>query len=332
MTANPQQEPEYSRRKFILERAKSGRSECRGCAEKITKDSLRVGLVTYRPHKTIQWHHLNPSCISCSKLSSKPEQLNAQETVALEKFMAASPSVVRPVSELVSGPLSMNQLAHLMTRKHGKFRSFSFGLEDKLKYSENWNWRCLISTILVCNTRESGMLKLGNSLFKMFPDPESLVLLKDDAAGRRIVLKDMEDCKLKHGGRKLDYIIGASEVVLKNGGVPKSKAALQSIKGVGHHVASVVLSWTGVSQEFGVDVHVERIMKRLGMMPEKESPIETELRVKSEVDPEIIGHFSRSFVDFGQAGECAYVPACEDCWLRKTCPTGRRYTDSELDW
>jgi len=330
MIANPQEEPEYSQ-KFILERAKSGRSECRGCAEKIAKGTLRVGLVTYRPYKTTQWHHLAQSCISCDELSSKPEKLDAEEDAALEKFMTASqPSVARPVSELVIGPLSLNQLAHLMTQKYRKFRSFSFGLPDRSKYSANWDWRCLLSTILVCNTRESGMLKFGNFLFKLFPDPESLALLKDDDAGRRIVLDEMKKCKLKHGGRKIDYIIGATEVVLKNGSVPKTKAALQSIKGVGHHVASVVLSWTGVSPEFGVDVHVERIMKRLGMIQKQESAIETEIRVKAEVDPEIIGHFSRSFVDFGQAGACAYTPACEECWLRKACPTGRKYT--ELDW
>lgn len=314
-----------STRKYILEYAKSNRSTCKGCRKKIKKGRLRVGLVTYRPHKTVQWYHMDTACIKTREFTKKPEDLTYEEDELLSNYLEeARKAPISKVFGAVTGPLSMGQLAQTMTRKFGKFRSFSFGLKEK--YTKNWNWRCLISTMLVCNTKETSMLSFIKPLFTKYPDPESLVKLAYDKEGRMELLREAEKVKLKHGGRKLNYIIGASEVVIKEGGVPKTRPGLMAIKGVGRHVSSVCMAWIHQRAEFGVDIHVDRIMRRLGWLNDRESVITTEARVKKSVPAKLIGHFSRSFVDLGQT-ICCYVPRCEECFLQKACPSGQRYAE-----
>ena len=320
----------YKKRKhFLLEHAKSGRSGCRSCHQKIQKGQLRIGLVTYRPHKTVQWHHMDPECIRVREFAKKPDELTHEEEELLADYLEEV-YCVPPVTvtfSLVTGPLSMAQLAQVMCKKYGKFRSFSFGLETK--YTENWKWRCLISTMLVCNTRETSMLAFIKPLFSMCPDPKSLAELANDKESRIELLKEAERVKLKHAGKKLSYIIGASEVVIKEGGVPKTRPGLMAIKGVGRHVSSVVSAWVHQKAEFGIDVHVDRIMRRLGWLDGKEGTITTEARVKKMIPEKLVGHFSRAFVDLGQ-DICSYSPSCSECFLQKACPSGQQYLAN--DW
>ena len=78
--------------------------------------------------------------------------------------------------------------------------------------------------------------------------------------------------------------------------------------------------------EFGVDVHVRRILERWGYIEEKDPEDVVEAKIKSQIPEEQIGHFSRSFVDHGQS-ICGYTPDCGNYYLNKACPTASKYMD-----
>jgi hypothetical protein len=87
--------------------------------------------------------------------------------------------------------------------------------------------------------------------------------------------------KLKHTGRKMNYIIEASQFVTKNGGeIPKTRPGVMALRGDALHVSSVCLALTTDMAEFGIDVHVDSIMRHLDG---KEGTITTEARVKKMV-------------------------------------------------
>ena len=91
-------------------------------------------------------------------------------------------------------------------------------------------------------------------------------------------------------------------------------------------MSSVTLAWVHEAPEFGVDVHVRRILERWGYIEEKDPEDVVEAKIKSQIPEEQIGHFSRSFVDHGQS-ICGYTPDCGNCYLNKACPTASKYMD-----
>jgi endonuclease-3 len=225
--------------------------------------------------------------------------------------------------------LDITRFASSLTDRYGKFRSFTFGLAPEERYTSNWDWRCFMATMLVCNTRETSMLAVTSKLFKAFPDQEALLSLEEDKELQSSWKKTMDKHDLRHSARKLKCIIEATRTIQDKykGKVPKSRSALQSMKGVGRHVSSVTMAWVHQEAEFGIDVHVRRIMTRWGYVDDTMDEIAVEQRVKAIIPEKQIGHFSRAFVDHGQQ-VCGYTPDCSNCFLKSSCPTAAKY----LDW
>ncbi len=304
---------------YTAEVTKSNRSRCRGCQRLIDKGTTRVKRSVYDPklgHRVTTYYHLDPACVNCiiDEIDSKVAEDDLCIITAFE--------VVCQTDQLPSltGKIGLKQLAGLMTKRHGKFRSFSFGL--KKYYTPNWNWRCLMATILVCNTKELYMLDYIPKLFGAYPTPQDLVTL--DGKAKMDIVTEMKKHKIKHERNKLQTLIDASRMVIEKGGVPTTREELESIKGIGKHVSAVVLAWVHQDSTFGVDLHVRRILKRFNIISDQ-SDRKIEALVEREVPKNLIGHFSRSLVDHGQA-KCGYTTTCEQCVFKHSCPS------SHLEW
>lgn len=322
------------RRVFTVEPAKSGRGRCGGCKEHIEKGNPRLGVVTFYPHRSVRWYHANSKCLGTLALTMTPSNVKgfdelekkAQDRVeeALEK-----PSIQVP-KELtgLSGKMDVGQMAMAMTGKYNRFRKFKFGLSEDKMYTPCWDWRCFLATILVCNSKEVHMLRVTDKLFKEYPTQEALLSLKGEKEKQKALKDSMEKDKLRHVGRKLFSIINATSYLIEKheGRVPKSRSELMTLPGVGSHVSSVTMAWVHEAPEFGVDVHVRRILERWGYVDEKDPEDVIEAKIKAQVPESMIGHFSRSFVDHGQS-VCGYTPDCGNCYLNKACPSASKYMD-----
>lgn len=333
--SGPVKKVKRPRRVFEVEAAKSGRGRCSGCKQTIGKGEIRMGVVTFYPHRSVRWHHCSKECLGILTFSMTPENLKG-----VDKLPAADvdkiTEVLKPENVVaipqplvsLSGKMSVAQMAQAMTGRYNRFRQFRFGLSHDQMYTSNWNWRCFLATILVCNSKEVHMLNVVEKLFKTYPTPSDLLKLKGDKETQKMLKNDMEKDKLRHVGRKLFSIINATDYLLRehDGEVPKSRSKLQSLPGVGTHVSSVTMAWVHEAPEFGVDVHVRRILERWGYIEPKDPEDVVEAKIKSQIPQEQVGHFSRSFVDHGQS-ICGYTPDCGNCYLNKACPSASKYMD-----
>jgi len=183
--------------------------------------------------------------------------------------------------------------------------------------TETWACRYLISTILVAGSLESRTIECAESLFTKYPELYDL---------ERVSFRDLADHIEQHGirfaGKKAENIIKTAKIIRNtyNGRVPSERAKLEKLPGVGRHVASVILATVYGENEFAVDVHVRRITKRLGLVGANDSDRTIEDKIVAAVEPDMLGHFSRSFVDHGQQ-VCAYRPKCSTCFMSAQCPT-----------
>jgi endonuclease-3 len=173
------------------------------------------------------------------------------------------------------------------------------------------------------------MLKVVGQLFRVYETPEELASLEADKQAQKAWKDWMESRDLRHAGKKMYFILNANRVLLDkyDGHVPEDRNALLELPGVGRHVSSVTLAWVHNAPEFGVDVHVRRIMERWGFISKEEPEQMIEAKVKEIIQRDKVGRFSRAFVDHGQS-TCGYTPNCTACHLRHSCPSANKV----LDW
>jgi len=207
-------------------------------------------------------------------------------------------------------------LACHLNSRYSQFRSFSFGC-NRL-YDDNWGWRCFMAVILVGGNREKDMLNLTQELFERVKTP--LQLIEFAALQSKALISMMVKNGIGPVRSKISTMVNGSEIVIRCGGaVPQNGEILSRIKGVGDHTRDVTLAWVHQQGEFGVDLHVRRIMRRMGIIDSNTTDHQIVDMVKKSVPPEKIGHFSRAFVDHGQT-VCGHVPNCGICSLRNICP------------
>ena len=332
-----QEEPkkEKVKKAWVLEVAKSNRSKCCACKGLIQQGTLRMGVLTFYPHRNCKWHHYG-HCMHRVMLGATLERVWGLGKLAPALTHGLGPELIRINATVprialpeITGNLDMPRFASALTSRYRRFRSFRFGLPEQGMYTSNWNWRCFIATMLVCNTHESAMLAVTDKFFQVYPDPAPLVALGPDRETQSAWIKWMEKNDLRHAGKKMFFIIQATKTLLEKfaGEIPRSREPLEAMRGVGRHVASISLAWIHEDDEFGIDTHVSRILKRWGYVDEHMSDIEVEQKVKNTIPKNQIGHFSRAFVDHGQQ-VCGYTPDCSNCFLRGSCPTAAKH----LEW
>ena len=337
-TAKPQNIEDITKRQkrrlLTIEKAKSGRSKCKNCRQHIDANSFRIGLITFIPHRNTKWFHLKRECVEKLTWMMMVEKSVGWDNLPLEvqelaQGCWASSAINRISLSGICGPLDLNTMAGALTSRYNRFRSFRFALPESARFTKNWNWRCFLATMLVTNNREETMLAITDRLFQKFPDPESLLCLYNKPEQREKWTEFMDTEKLKHARMKMGRILYATKIIMEQhgGAIPTDRDELRKIPGVGAHVSSVTLAWIHEAPEFGIDVHVRRIMERWGYVADGMSEKGIEQLVKNEVTSDKLGHFSRAFVDHGQS-VCGYVPDCANCYLNKACPSSSKY----LDW
>lgn len=337
----PLAKPKQTRahRRFLAEPAKSGRSHCARCKQTIPKGDVRVGVETFHRFRRTLWYHCTGDClgalvmlIDADRIEGFDDLSEAQQEEIRVAIVKPELPMVRELGALV-GDISMPQMALALTGRYHKFRSFSFGLPDAQMHSNNWNWRCLLATILVCNTKETAMLEVVDWLFREYSTPTDLLALEGDRLTQHTIKLRMDQSKLRHAGRKVMSILKATKQMQEEWGgeVPNDRDMLRKVPGVGSHVSSVTMAWVHQAPEFGVDVHVKRILERMGYVEGRDKEEMIEAKVKLQVEPEKLGHFSRAFVDHGQT-VCGFTPDCANCYLNKCCPTGRKNLEKLMDW
>ena len=157
----------------------------------------------------------------------------------------------------------------------------------------------LVAVVLSAQSTDKKVNEITPELFAVAPDPQSMA--KMDAEEIRLLIRQIGLAPGKSKALK-----GLSERIINDfdGKVPESFEALESLPGVGHKTASVVMSQAFGYPAFPVDTHIHRLAKRWGLSNGK-SVEKTEADLKKLFPRESWNKLHLQIIFFGRE----YCPA-----------------------
>jgi len=132
----------------------------------------------------------------------------------------------------------------------------------------------LVAVVLSAQSTDKKVNELTKSLFKAADNPEKMVKLGINGIYEYIKFLGLSNQKSKN-------IYNLSKLLIEkhNGTVPDSFEKLESLPGVGHKTASVVMSQVFKIPSFPVDTHIHRLSQRWGLS-KGDSVVQTEKDLK----------------------------------------------------
>jgi endonuclease III len=101
----------------------------------------------------------------------------------------------------------------------------------------------------------------------------------------------------------------------------EARAWLRALPGVGPKTAACVLLFALGREAMPVDTHVERVAKRLGLIPEKLTADQAHVALEAIVDPRDYYRFHMLLIKHGRRTCIARRPRCAACPLAEHCPS-----------
>lgn len=178
-------------------------------------------------------------------------------------------------------------------------------------------FQLLIATILSAQSTDAQVNKLTQVLFTHYPTPETMVQLEQAELEEYI-----KGCGLYRN--KAKYILAACRQLLDEhaGEVPRTRAELMALPGVGRKTANVVLANAFDLPAFAVDTHVLRVSRRLGLS-DGSTPRQVEADMTALLPPAQWKDAHHQLIWHGRRVCWARNPQCAACPLMSSCPSSR---------
>ena len=176
----------------------------------------------------------------------------------------------------------------------------------------------LVSVLLSAQTTDVNVNKVTKKIYPQYNKPEHFVKL-----GRKKIEKLIKSTGFFKRKAKSVYLL-SKQLVEKHGGkVPNNFEDLESLHGVGHKTASVVMSQGFGFPAFPVDTHIHRLAQRWGLTNGK-NVVQTEKDLKRLFPKKYWNKLHLQIIYYGReyckAREC-YGLTCKIC---TTCYPARR--------
>ncbi len=172
----------------------------------------------------------------------------------------------------------------------------------------------LVAVALSAQATDVGVNRATKALFPIADTPEKMLALGEEALTEHIRTIGLYRNKAKN-------VIRLSQILVDHfgGEVPSSRAALQSLPGVGRKTANVVLNmWWRIPAQ-AVDTHIFRIGNRTGICPGRD--VDTvERAIEDNIPAEYQQHAHHWLILHGRYICKARKPACGVCLIRDLCP------------
>ena len=183
--------------------------------------------------------------------------------------------------------------------------------ETELEYSTPFE--LLAAVLLSAQATDVGVNKATRKLFPVANTPQAIVDLGEDGLAEYIKTIGLYKSKARH-------LVQASRMLveLHGGEVPRSRAELEALPGVGRKTANVVLNVAFGEATIAVDTHIFRVGNRTGLAPGK-TPLEVELKLEKRVPPEYRLHAHHWLILHGRYVCVARKPKCYDCAVAAYC-------------
>ncbi|HEY2445893.1 MAG TPA: endonuclease III [Rhizomicrobium sp.] len=171
----------------------------------------------------------------------------------------------------------------------------------------------LVAVVLSAQATDKGVNKATQSLFRIADTPEKMVKL-----GELGLISHIRTIGLFRN--KAKNVIALSRILSAqhNSDVPRDRAALEALPGVGRKTANVVLNVAFGEPTIAVDTHIFRVANRTGLAPGK-TPLAVEMKLASKVPQEYRLHAHHWLILHGRYTCTARKPRCPVCVVRDLC-------------
>ncbi len=175
-------------------------------------------------------------------------------------------------------------------------------------------FRVLITAILSQRTRDSSTEAAAENLFRYASKPEDMLRLGSEKIAHLIEKSGFYRQKSKN-------IIKLCKILVKDyhSRVPSSRELLLSLPGVGYKTADIVLLYAYGVETIPVDVHVEVVSKRLGIVAKNAKYEEIRKTLESMFPGKQRLKVNSGMVEFGQTVCLTARPKCYMCPLVDVC-------------
>ena len=171
----------------------------------------------------------------------------------------------------------------------------------------------LVAVALSAQATDKGVNKATRELFRIADTPEGMLALGEEGLVEHIKTIGLYRNKAKNVIRLSQRLIDEF-----GGEVPSSRAALQSLPGVGRKTANVVLNMWFRHPAQAVDTHIYRVANRTGIAPGKDVTA-VERVIEDNVPVEFQQHAHHWLILHGRYICKARKPACAVCIINDLC-------------
>ena len=172
----------------------------------------------------------------------------------------------------------------------------------------------VVAVALSAQATDAGVNKATRALFKVADTPQKMLDLGLEGLTEHIKTIGLFRQKAKN-------VMKLSQILVDEygGEVPNSRAALQSLPGVGRKTANVVLNmWWGVPAQ-AVDTHIFRVGNRTGIAVGKNVDA-VERAIEDNIPADFQQHAHHWLILHGRYTCKARKPMCGNCIIRDLCP------------
>lgn len=202
-------------------------------------------------------------------------------------------------------------LVYRLLQRH--VRAWNVPVIDLVEIQTKDPFKVLVATILSARTKDSLTITKLPQLWEHVRTLEDLKRISSSHLEKLIYPIGFYRTKVKH--LKLLPEVIEDEF---DGKIPRTVEELCRLPGVGRKTANLVVSVAFKKPAICVDVHVHRIMNRLGYIRTKD-PLETEMTLRKKLPKKYWRQTNFLFVAFGQNLCTPVSPRCSCCPVKKYC-------------
>ena len=171
----------------------------------------------------------------------------------------------------------------------------------------------LVAVVLSAQTTDAAVNRATPALFRAAPTPAAMAELGAEGIGPYIRTLGLWQSKARH-------LAALSRCLMERhaGAVPRERAALEALPGVGRKTANVVLNVVFGESTMAVDTHIFRLGNRTGLAPGK-TPRAVEDALLRRIPAALLRHAHHWLILHGRYVCKARRPECWRCVAAEWC-------------
>ncbi len=175
-------------------------------------------------------------------------------------------------------------------------------------------FQLLVAVLLSAQTTDKAVNKATATLFREAPTAQAMLALGEEGIKRHIRHIGLYNSKAKN-------LLATCRILVERygGEIPRARAELEALPGVGRKTANVILNTAFGEPTIAVDTHIFRVANRLQLAPGK-TPLAVEKGLLRVVPEDYRRHAHHWLILHGRYVCTARRPRCPCCKVADLCP------------